>query len=192
MPTTIYLNTANVAIVPNATFTAANTTFGTKIATIFPMRGGGSTTIGITGTGADILIGYWVARDLQGFTLSGTTTSNIWGDETNNNDNYGFRTELYRWIASSKTLSSVISTMTTAEFTTTAAAVSSTNTNPVSTTFLNGDALVIAVYFAGVGTAGSGRTLSMYYGGTTNNAIGDSYITLNETVNRRRRQRNTT
>lgn len=155
------------------------------------IRGTGSVTIGGTTNTGDVAIGYWTTMPLVGFTLSGSISINVWGDEQNATTNYGAKCIVYKWNLASG-LSTALATITTGEFATTPAARTGSAT-PTSTVFSNNDMLVFYFLFTPAGGAGANnRSVNFYYNGATAAAQGDTYVTINENVTYSKRIMGTT
>lgn len=148
-------------------------------------RGTASTTIAGTTTTGDVAIAYWSTKPLVGFTLAGSISINVWGDEQNATTNYGAKCIVYKWNPSAG-LSTAIATITTTEFPITAGAVTGSAT-PTSTAIANNDCLVFYFLFTPVGSGANNRSVNFYYSGATAAAQGDTYVTLTENVTLSRR-----
>lgn len=177
MATTFYPLNANIGVATYNRFTDV-------------IRGSGSATIAGTTNAGDVAIGYWTTMPLVGFTLSGSISINVWGDEQNSTTNYGAKCIVYKWNKTAG-LSSAIATITTTEFGTTAGAVTGSAT-PTSTAIANNDQLVFYFLFTPVGTGANGRSVNFYYNGATAAAQGDTYVTLTENLKYSRRFMGTT
>lgn len=176
MATTFYLRSANIGIsgyrlnalgrgagsvqIDTATATSGTTTSGT----------------------ANIAGPFFATPPLVGFTFAGSVTVSCRGSESNGQANAALRYRLYKWSPVSGLSAAILTLTQTAELTTTDAAVSLTGT-PTSTTFANGDCLVLEVALTNAGGAmGSGRTVGLTVNGATANAAGDSFFTITENV----------
>lgn len=177
MPTTFYPLNRNIGIATYNRFADS-------------LRGTGSATIGGTTTTGDVAIAYFTTHPLVGFTLSGSISINVWGDEQNATTNYGAKCIVYKWNLASG-LSAALATITTGEFATTPGVVTGSAT-PTSTVFANNDHLVFYFLFTPVGAGANNRTVNFYYNGATAAAQGDTYVTINENVTYSRRVMGTT
>lgn len=179
MATVFYPQSANIAV----------NTYN-KLASL--MRGAAATSVAGTTTSAGtwISLGYWCTRPLVGFTLAGSVSINLRGDESAPQANATLGCRLYK--LSGGSLSASLGQATgSVELGATESAVTGSVT-PTSTAFANGDQLVLEIGIVNVGTMGAGRTVNFYYSGPTAAASGDSYVTLTETVTLQRRSRNST
>lgn len=176
MATTLYFRNANIGI---ATYNQlASTLRGDTAAST-----AGTTTAG----GTWISLGFWATKPLQPFTLAGSVSVNLRGDESNQQANAGLGVRIYKWAAATKTLGSSLGQASGgAELGTAEGAVTGSVT-PTSTAFLAGDVLVFEVGITNVGTMGTGRTVNFYFNGPTAAASGDSYLTLTENIVQHRR-----
>ena len=181
MATTLFLHdaVATEAGAP-ANYKRIDRTQGAAAATKTMTNVAGSTPIQWTdGAGGANLA--WISDEvLTAFTLSGTITLNIRGNESNNNDNVGPQVRIYKYSGSE---GAAFSTSTTAsEFTTSEQARNWTDAAPTSTDFAVGDRIVVKVFAAPVGgvnmTAG---TANIYINGAAG-ATGDSYVSFTENI----------
>lgn len=129
----------------------------------------------------------WFSAPLSaGVTISGTITPNIWGYESNNACNCGFRYEVLRWDVQRGGIVSSLGISTgdaTTEWGTSAQVRTAPTLTPTSTAFNIGDRIVIVMYnddASGV-TEASGRSWTLDYNGATG-VDGDSYLTFTETI----------
>lgn len=153
-----------------------------------------STNVSITGS-SFVTIGIWATRPLAGFTFSGSVTANLRASVSNAQANAGISCRFYRWVRATNTLSSqLLQISSTSSLTTSEVAYSITGTPAASTTFADGDILVMEVGTVLLSGAsyGNGRSATFYYSGPTANATGDSYVNITENVTIRNRSRITT
>lgn len=143
-------------------------------------RGTGATTIRgtTTASGTWISLGYWATKPLVAFTLSGSVSFNLRGLEQNTGANSSFGMRIYKYNAGSLSASLGQASATT-ELPTSEGVVTASVT-PTSTSFANGDILVVEIGIINIGTMNSGRFVDLYFNGTTANASGDSYFTITE------------
>lgn len=129
----------------------------------------------------------WISAPLSsGVTISGTITPNIWGYESNNACNCGFRYEVLRWSAAEGGIVSSLGIATdngATEWGTSAAVRTSPTLTPTSTAFAVGDRIVIVVYNddANGVTEASGRSWNLDIAGPAG-ADGDTYLSFTETI----------
>lgn len=141
-----------------------------------------------TAGGTSISAGFFHTPALEAFTLAVTITVRVRARESATSVNAGIRVRVYKY---SKTggLSGVLATLTAAtELGTSAAAVNLTGT-PTSTAFAAGDQLVFEIVVTNVGGTMAAGTVTISYDGPTNNAAGDTYFQITETVSARRNPR---
>lgn len=156
-------------------------------------RGAASTTLTInTSANSTYVSGkIWATKPLVGFTLSGSISVRVRAVESATQANSGIRVIVYKWNYDNGLSSALLTLSQGTELGTTEADVDLTGT-PTSTTFANGDVLVVEVGITNVGgNMGGGRTVDVTYNGATGSAAGDAYITINENVTLHRRFRNT-
>lgn len=181
MATTLYLRAANMAASP-----------ATRLSST--LRGASATTVTGTTTsgGTWISLGHWATRALEAFTLSGSISMNLRGDESNTQANAGLGLRVYKWTASGGLGSQLVQINNTTELGTSEAVRTGSGT-PTSTSFAAGDLLVVEVgIIAAGGTMGANRTVTLYIDGPTASASGDSYFTITENILLRDRARATT
>lgn len=143
-----------------------------------------STTANTVSSGTWVSLGYWIVRALEPFTLSGTITMNLWGEESNNTANASLGLRVHKLTSGNYT--QLLQINSTTELATSPAVRTATGT-PTSTAFGAGDFLVFEVALVPVGTMGGGRTGTVHFNGPTAAANGDSYVTITENVNFTRR-----
>ena len=140
-----------------------------------------SLTVNTVGGATWIPINTWVTAPLNAFTLSGTINIQIRASENNNAANAGIECRMYKWSPSSGLSGAFLTLKQATELSTTDSSVTLSGT-PTTTTFNNGDAIVITVGITNIGTMGGSRTVTMTYDGPSANVTGDSYVTINENV----------
>lgn len=155
-------------------------------------RGAAVTTI--TGTtvsgGTWISLGFWATQPLAPFSLSGTTSFSLRGDESNNTANASFGMRFYKWTRSGGLGASLGQLSATVELLTSESAVTASGTL-TTTTFAGGDVLVVEVGIINIGSMGNARTVTLYLDGPTAGASGDSSFTITPNVVLAYRQRTT-
>ena len=177
MATTFYLRNLDIAVnsyeYMDFARGASSTTF--SISTI----AGSSSTNGtenVTGL-------FFATRPLKGFTLSGTVTLNVRARESAAQANASVRCWIRKWSPSTGLGSRVLTLTQQAELTTSDATVNLTGT-PTSTTFADGDILILETgitNWGGTMTAVN-RFVEYSINGATAAAAGDSYVTITEDV----------
>lgn len=124
----------------------------------------------------------WVTEPIDAaFTLSGTTTWNIWGIESNMSANAGWRVYVRRIDSQGALIAPVVDNYNNlVEIGLTDTATNFTHT-PTSTSFVKGDRLMISVHLGDASQSmAAGYTVTMNYNGTTAAASGDTYVTFTE------------
>lgn len=174
MATTFYLRDANIGLGAYNDLLTVNR--GNAAANV-----SGTTTSG----GTWISLGYWSTKPLLAFSLSGTVSFNLRGLESNAQANASLGMRIYKYSAGALS-SSLGQASATVELGTAEGAVTGSVT-PTTTTFANGDILVVEIGIINIGTMGSNRTVTLYYNGPTAAASGDSYFTITPTVTQHRR-----
>lgn len=180
MATTFYLRSDTIGILGYRMNSLSRGATASSI--VITTANSGTTTAGT----ANVAGPFFATKPLKGFTFSGSVTASCRAFESATQANAALRYRFYKWDRSTNTLSAAILTLTqSTELGTTDAAVSLTGT-PTSTTFNDGDALVMEVALTNAGGAmGPGRDVTLSVNGPTSNASGDSYFTLTENVVRK-------
>jgi hypothetical protein len=127
----------------------------------------------------------WLSAPLSaGFTIVGTITPNIYGQESNNAANSGIRYEVLRWNSETGGISSSLGISgETTEWSTSSTVRTTPTLTPTSTAFNTGDRLMIVIYNTAVGgdQTASSRTMTITYDGLTA-VSGDTYLLFDETL----------
>lgn len=143
----------------------------------------GNTTVLATGAGANWPSAriIFVTEPLNAFTLAGSITINIRALENNAMANYVVGCQILKVAASGGAQSHIAFANLASELGTTEA-VRSLSVTPSSTSILDGERLVLAIGYAGIGGSASGFTATGFYNGTSGGASGDTFITFTETI----------
>jgi len=143
-------------------------------------RGTGvTTTSGTTiASGTWISLGYWATKPLLTFTLSGSVSFNLRGQESNAQANASLGMRIYKYSAGSLS-ASLGQASATVELGTSETVVTASVT-PTSTSFVNGDILVVEIGIINIGSMGGNRSVDLFFNGTTAANSGDSYFTITE------------
>lgn len=179
MATTLYLRLESESSSP-----ITSHTFEDQLATT---RGGGvsSQTVTTTASGNHIETPSWWIYRVNAVTISGTITFNFWGLESAMTVNAGLACVISRYDGSGNFVSDVVAQGNAnhadgVELGTSAAVMAWTAT-PTSTSFADGDWIVVKPHVDAVGTMGSGA-VDFNYGGSTGGSNGDSFVTFTETI----------
>ena len=129
---------------------------------------------------AEFFLGAFLSVPLSAdFTISGTITFNIWGSETSNMANCGFKVYVYRY--DSNLVRTLIVASARGVEMATSNAVNNWTAAPTSTACKKGDR--IQIYFSVVdagGTMASGFTATQRFNGPTGGADGDTWVQFTE------------
>jgi len=126
----------------------------------------------------------WITEALEPQTISGTTTFNFWASESQAQLNAYASVELFKLPRGSTTETSIFGPVRDdVEMGTTSSALNWSDTL-ASVSFNKGDRIVIKALCAGGGTVSNNgpRTATLYYGGSTADAEGDSWIEFPDLV----------
>lgn len=131
-------------------------------------------------SGAKTYYNYQIDREL---TVSGTVTFNVWASENNSSANGTVQCTVERYNAAGTFVSTVADSEFGPELGTSRAA-KNWSASPTSTTFAAGDWLTVSWAFndATALTMATGFTFSYAYGGTTDNADGDTWVEFTEDI----------
>ncbi len=182
MATKFYLSQiANAELTPNSGIDAALDITTQRVAIGAPSATsvtGPTSGVEITNSG---FIFWFISKQLNPVTVSGTITFNFWGLESSMSANAGFQCIIERRTSEGIFISTVVNS----EFGTelgTSAGVNNWTASPTSTTFALGDRLVVRVLFNDAGgTMASGFTLTLRAGGSVANTS-DSWVQFTETI----------
>ena len=174
---------------PLATFKpAVGTRMGTgSVATLAqnpPIQVKNTTTAG--GTPATM---SWFSPPLQAFTLSGSVTCSVWGNESgaNNNATIAFRlwhkSASFQGTGSETPMMLQVRSSSTEWNNTTTPAMNTAFATMSTTIFQPGDRIVCRLYASGFAGANmAAGTTTIYYGGLTSGSIGDSVLIFGQDI----------
>ncbi len=143
-----------------------------------------STATLVTGPTAGIIFDQvWITDAFRGSeTISSTVTFNIWGFQSNNNDNTGLHVKLFKWTPSGgKEGTPFVDSEHGTEMTTSASARNWTAA-PTSTNFVAGDRVIIEVYANDAGGTMTAGTATVRYNANGVGTDGDSYVSFTENI----------
>lgn len=123
----------------------------------------------------------WISDPIDAdTTISGSITFNLRAAEDNMSANAAINCRIERLDSTGYVVSQIVKTARTTELGTAEAAANFTAT-PTSTNMLKGDRFRVTIFADDAGTMGTGFTVTVWVGGPTAAASGDTYITFNET-----------
>lgn len=124
----------------------------------------------------------FLSNPLNGVTISGTITFNLWGSESNMSANVGFDALVERCDGSGNVISTIARSEFGSELAVTTRAVNNWTAAPTSTTLNQGDTIRVTVFGNDVGTMASGFSFNLGFSGTTDAVDGDSYVQFTEAI----------
>lgn len=131
----------------------------------------------------------WFSPPVKEFTLSGSVTCSIWGNEAGNANNATIAFRLWHKSGSfegtgSETtmMAGIVSSST--EWNGTTPALRSAFATLTTTTFKQGDRIVCRLYASGFGAGGAmgGGSTTIYYGGAVSGSLGDSVLIFGQDI----------